>query len=112
MSLFLYPVSKNDIEGVKNAPSIYCSYGDMDTLSTFMFWMNSIELDGNGCCFDTQRLEDEFDYCTFHKQDVIESIQEEYANDKSYADELIDLFNQYIELLRFAVQGGYGLRWS
>jgi hypothetical protein len=27
MSLFLYPVSKSKIEGINDAPSIYCSYG-------------------------------------------------------------------------------------
>lgn len=112
MSLFLYPVYKNDLEGVKGAPNIYCSYGDMSTLQNFMFWMNLIELDSNGCSFDTHKLKDELDYCTFHKQEVIESIKEEYAIDKSYAGELIELFNRYMELLKFAVDCGYGLRWS
>lgn len=113
MSLFIYPVVKGNLEReIKDTPSIYCSYGDMTTLQEFMFWLNLIELDSDGCSFDTHKLKDELDYCTFHKQDVIESIEEEYANDKSYAGELIDLFRQYAELLKFAVQGGYGLRWS
>lgn len=113
MSLFIYPVVKGNLEReIKDAPSIYCSYGDMTTLQEFMFWLNLIELDSDGCNFDTHKLQDELDYCTFHKRDVIESIEEEYANDKSYAGELMDLFRQYEELLKYTVQGGYGLRWS
>lgn len=44
MSLFLYPVSKSEIEGIKNAPSIYCPYGDMDTLLNFMLFPPIVRL--------------------------------------------------------------------
>lgn len=112
MSLFLYPVSKSEIDDINDAPSIYCSYGDMDTLQNFMFWMNSIALDDNGCCMDSKQLQCELEDCLFHHNEVIESIKEEYTFDKSYANDLIELFEQYIKLLNFVIDGDYGLRWS
>lgn len=112
MSLFLYPVSTSEIEVIKDAPSIYCSYGDMDALQNFKLWMDSITLDDNGCCMDSKQLQYELEDCLFHHNEVIESIKEEYTFDKSYANDLIELFEQYIKLLTFAVDGGYGLRWS
>lgn len=112
MSLFLYPVSKSEIEVIKDAPSICCSYGDMDTLQYFKLWMDSITLDDNGCCMDSKQLQYELEYCLFHHNEVIESIKEEYTFDKSYANDLIELFEQYVKLLDFAVSGGYGLKWS
>ena len=77
MSLVLYPVSTSEIEVIKDAPSIYCSYGDMDTLQNFKLWMDSITLDDNGCCMDSKQLQYELEDCLFHHNEVIESIKEE-----------------------------------
>lgn len=113
MSQYIYPVVKCDLDrAIEDAPAIDCSYGDMSTLLNFMFWMSPIVLDDHGCCLDANRLREELDECQFHKDDVIESIKEEYPNDDSSAKELIALFNEYIGLLKFAVEGGYGLRWT
>ena len=113
MSQYIAPVIKDNLEcEIKGAPSIDCSYGDMLTLIDFMHWMSSIVLDERGCCMDNTRLQYELDDCLFYKNDVIEGIQEEYINNTAYAEYLIGLFNKYIEILKFSVDGEYGIRWA
>ena len=113
MSLFLYPVNRDNRElGLKDAPHINCPYGDMSTLQNFMCWMSSIVMDDEGCCKDSKQLQNELDDCLFHQNQVIADIKEEYSFDESYGNDLVELFEQYIKLLNFAVNGDYGLKWS
>lgn len=113
MSQFITPVIKDNMEReIKGAPNIDCSYSDMLTLLDFMHWMSSIVLDERGCCMDSKQLQYELDDCLSYKKDVIEGIQEVYINDTKEAEYLIELFNKYIEVLKFSVDGMYGIRWA
>lgn len=113
MSQFITPVDKDDLEHeIVGAPSICCSYGDMLTLLDFMHWLSSVVLDENGCCLDDKKLQYELEDCLANRNDVIEAIQEEYISDPIEAENLIGLFNSYIDILKFSVDGGYGICWA
>lgn len=78
----------------------------------FMHWMGSVDLDESGYCMDNKQLQYELDDCLSYKNDVIEGIQDEFRSDPTEAEYLIRLFNNYIEVLKFSVDGDYGLRWG
>ena len=111
MGLYIHPVNQNsNCESLEDTPSLFCSYDDILIIMDAKPFNGSLTLDDFGCCYDEKQLKWELDDCINYRDDILENIREDYdTEDTQYYMEILD---QYVAVLQFAVDTGMGICWG